>query len=41
MGTVSIAILLWERAWYILGFERRPAWPNTVNKGKIGIDIWE
>lgn len=41
MGIISIAIFLRERAWYILGFERRPAWPNIVNKGNIGIDIWE
>lgn len=41
MGIISITILLLERVWYSIGFERAAAWSNTVNKGKIGTNIWE
>lgn len=40
MGIISIMILLWEIAWYILGSERRAPRHNTVNKGKMGTDRW-
>lgn len=40
MGIISIMILWWESAWYVLGSERRPARHNEVNKGEMGTDSW-